>query len=784
VAARSAVHDADLIRVVLYRLDRRLRREWRAVLVATALVAVVSGTVLAIAAGAERTATAPGRYATAYPNPYDGLITQDDGAPRTAEVAAVPGVAAVESATFLFAGLKRPDGSSADSAVFAGSLGPLGHLVSGRLADPDAPDELLASTSLLKAAGVTVGDVLELYAFTAAQSAQYGFNAPDPPAFLERVTIVGAFESPSDFDDPQAAALVPAAAITGRDVGIAATLISVRARPGIDLATLRTQLDALATDGPLDLEPMTTIEAATRTAVDAQARGLWLLALAGGIAAVVALGQLVTRQSRVDEAERARLVALGVRGAQLDAEAAGRAALPVVVGVAVGALLAPLASGLFPTGLAGRIEPHPGLRVEVGTLLAAGAILIIALLVWSVAASAVHPRSSVDRAPAGLVDALAKRSGSATAATGLRLAFTRRAGDSGSVRGAVLGLMAVLAGLTGALTFSASLDRLVHEPARYGQPFDFAVGTVGSGQATLSDDERRLLEDEPDVGAATLYGSTQLRVGSATLRVVGFDALRGELVPPIVSGRLPAAKDEIALGRLSARSLGLHVGDVVTVETTGAPRDLRVTGLAVIPSMGANNGVGHDGVVTAGGLAELDPSALMSSGVARLRTGAPTGAAQRLAEKYGVAIGLLNTPPEVANVARVRSVPLLLAAVLAGLALLTLVQLLVTSIRNRRRDLAILSAIGADRPWLGRTLRWQATSFVLLPALLGVPIGLIAGRVVFRVFADDMGVVSDASWPFIWLTLLMVGLVVLANGVVPLARRGRPLVSAGVLRAE
>ncbi|MDQ1425382.1 MAG: putative transport system permease protein, partial [Acidimicrobiaceae bacterium] len=705
------------------------------------------------------------------------------GAPRTAELAAVPGVASVESATFIFAGLERPDGSDIDMIMFAGSLGPLGHVVSGRLADPNKPDEMLVSAFFLAANHAAIGDVFEMYAFTAAQAAQYGFNSPDPPAFLERATIVGAYESPSNFDDPRSIALVPAAAIAGRDVGVSATLMSVRTRPGVDFAELRMQLDALASNGPLDLEPVETISTATRTAVDAQARGLWILTLAVGIAAVVALGQLITRQSRVDDAERPRLVALGLRDGQLAIEAVSRAAIPVLGGVVLGGLLAPLVSGLFPTGLAGRIEPHAGFRAEVGTLIVCGAILTLALLVWSALALAVRPSTSVGRASVGAVDALAKRCWSATAATGLRLAFTRRSRDSGSVRAAVLGLTAIIAGLVGSLTFSASLDRLVGEPARYGQAFDALLGNGGSGETTLSDDERHLLEDE-DIGAATLYGSTQLRVGSSTLRVVGFDALKGALLPTIVSGRLPAADDEIALGRLTARSLRVHVGSLVAVESTGVSRNLRITGLAVIPSIGAANGVGHDGVVTASGLAELDPSAGLTTALAQVRAGAPPGTKERLAEQYGLPIGAGETPAELANVARVRSVPLLLAAVLAGLALLTLAHLLLASIRNRRRDLAILSALGADRRWLARALHWQATSFVLLPALLGLPIGLVAGRLAFRVFADDMGVVDDAVAPFVVATLLLVALVVLANAVAPMARRGRRPLPAHMLRTE
>jgi hypothetical protein len=786
VATALVLRDAGPVRAVVFRLSRRLRCEWRATLFAAVLVTIVSGTTLAIAAGAQRTAGVSGRYASAYSSSYNGQIIQDGGPPRLAEVAAVPGVEAIEAATFLFAGLQRPDGSDIDSIVFAGSLGAIGHLVAGRVADPGAADEMVVSSSFLTASHAAIGDQFEFFAFTTAQSEQYGFNAPDPPAYLGRVTIVGAFEAPSDFDDPRQVALVSNAAVAGRDVGVSATLMSVRTAPGVDLAELRTRLDALTSGGPLVLDPaVTTIAKPTLTAVDAQARGLWILAFVSGAAAVVALGQLITRQSRVDGAERWRLVALGMRGWQLDIEAVCRAALPVFAGVAAGVALAPLASGLFPTGVAGRVEPQPGLRIEVGTLLAGGALLTLALLSWSATALMVRLSAGNGRAPAGAVDALARRCGSATAGTGLRLAFTRRARDSGSVRGSVTGLMAVIAGLAGSLTFSASLDRLVREPARYGQNFDALLGSAGSGQATLSDGERQLLADEDAIGAATLYGSTQVRIGSTTLLVVGFESVRGQLVPTLVSGgRLPVADDEIALGRLTARSLGVHVGDVIPVETTGAPRELRVTGLAIVPSLGLNNGIGHDGVVTAGTLARLDPDAVLNSAVIARRPGAPPGTMEHAAEGYGVRLGPPNRVAEITNVARVRSVPLLLAAVLAGLTVLTLVHLLLTSIRNRRHDIGVLKALGADRSWLARALHWQATSFALLPALVGLPVGLVAGRLVFRAFAGNMGVVDGADAPLVFLALVLLGLLVISNGVAPLARRRRHLLPAPILRSE
>ena len=39
----------------------------------------------------------------------------------------------------------------------------------------------------------------------------------------------------------------------------------------------------------------------------------------------------------------------------------------------------------------------------------------------------------------------------------------------------------------------------------------------------------------------------------------------------------------------------------------------------------------------------------------------------------------------------------------------------------------MLRALGADRPWLVRALLWHAVSWIVVPALIGVPVGLVAG---------------------------------------------------------
>jgi predicted lysophospholipase L1 biosynthesis ABC-type transport system permease subunit len=155
----------------------------------------------------------------------------------------------------------------------------------------------------------------------------------------------------------------------------------------------------------------------------------------------------------------------------------------------------------------------------------------------------------------------------------------------------------------------------------------------------------------------------------------------------------------------------------------------------------------------------------------KFRSDAPAGAIERLARSTGLADSELlasrtqtgTRPAAIVNVERVRSIPFVLAALLAALAVLTVGHMMVTSIQNRRRDVAILRSLGAYRRWIGRAVHWQATAFTVLPVAIGVPIGLIAGRIVFRSFADSIGTLNDASIPLLWVAGIVAGLLAIAN---------------------
>ena len=178
-------------------------------------------------------------------------------------------------------------------------------------------------------------------------------------------------------------------------------------------------------------------------------------------------------------------------------------------------------------------------------------------------------------------------------------------------------------------------------------------------------------------------------------------------------------------------------------------------------------------------MTRLDPEITPSAAAVSVRD----HARDRIAADIGG--GTYSIPTVIVNLTRVRTIPFLLAALIGGLAVLTVVHVMVTSVRNRRRDLAVLRSLGADGPWIGRAVHWQATTFSLVPVALGVPVGMILGRQVFETFASSVGAVPDASFPYVLLVAVVVGLVALANAAAAVpARRARRLAPAPLLTAE
>ncbi|HEX8804219.1 MAG TPA: ABC transporter permease [Acidimicrobiales bacterium] len=471
-----------------------------------------------------------------------------------------------------------------------------------------------------------------------------------------------------------------------------------------------------------------------------------------------------------------------------DAQRVGAA---VLRGVLVGAGAAVLAvagavawSPLTPVGLARQAEPHPGVEVNVAVLALGGAAIAVvmtaraALTGWQM----VGRRSHRSRVTVGSTFAgRAARAGAAPPlVTGLSLIRGGR-GSGVSTRSLLAGMIAGIAALAGAVTFLASLDRLVDEPERYGWTFDAVAGS------TYEDDPRGLFEtlaDDPGVEAFARASGVPVGLEGHRIGVLGVEAGQGITAAPILDGRAPVGAHEVALGRRTLGELGMDVGDTVTFDG-GGPVDFTITGTAVIPEINQGGpGLGEGAVMSLESLGELVPDSPPNVALVRFAPGGGDSAALAQLRLSGELLPPV-LPDALYDIERVRILPAILAALLAFLGLATLVHSLVSLVRSHRRDLALLKTLGFTRAQVAATTACQGTALVAVALVCGVPLGIAAGRWAWRLIADQLGVASAPRVPVLAILVIVPAALLVANlaAAVPawLAARIRP---AEALRTE
>jgi predicted lysophospholipase L1 biosynthesis ABC-type transport system permease subunit len=270
--------------------------------------------------------------------------------------------------------------------------------------------------------------------------------------------------------------------------------------------------------------------------------------------------------------------------------------------------------------------------------------------------------------------------------------------------------------------------------------------------------------------------------------VIAMDAIRGSLFPTVLEGRAPSAHDEILVGTKTARALETEIGDEVEGRIGDRAFAFRVVGRGVLPELGFSGltpvALGQGAAVTFEGLRRLDPEAPRNVMLLGLAAGVDRQATlDRLERDVSAAVPL--RPADVGNWGRVSGFPYAFAALIAAAAAAMLAHALVTSIRHRRRDLAVLKTLGFERRDVRATVAWQATMVAAIGLLVGLPLGVGVGRFAWNVFAEELGVLPDAVAP-VWPGLLVIPATILVANLVALlpgriAAGTRP---ALVLRAE
>ena len=122
---------------------------------------------------------------------------------------------------------------------------------------------------------------------------------------------------------------------------------------------------------------------------------------------------------------------------------------------------------------------------------------------------------------------------------------------------------------------------------------------------------------------------------------------------------------------------------------------------------------------------------------------------------------------------------------LALFAAATMVHLLLVSVSRRRAEAGLLKVLGFVRYQVAAVVSCQATAVALVGIAAGVPLGIAAGNVLWRVFATNFGVVPLTVVEALPVAALAFGVLAAANVLAffpaLLAARSRP---AQLLRAE
>jgi ABC-type lipoprotein release transport system permease subunit len=142
-------------------------------------------------------------------------------------------------------------------------------------------------------------------------------------------------------------------------------------------------------------------------------------------------------------------------------------------------------------------------------------------------------------------------------------------------------------------------------------------------------------------------------------------------------------------------------------------------------------------------------------------------------------------PAEIENYRTIGIIPNLLALALALGAIVALGLTLIASVNRRRRDLALLRTLGFTGRQLLSAVAWQASVAGAIGAIFGIPLGILVGRWLWTLFANNIYAVPRPTVPFIPLVIVALSALVLANLVAALPGRSAARTSAGqVMRGE
>ncbi len=709
----------------------------------------------------------------------------------------------------------------------------------GQLADPQQADEIMMTASAARLLGVHVGQVVPMGFYLPAQNNLPGFGTPRvSPALRVNATLVGIVTLNNqvvqdDIDQAYGFTVVTPALI--REAIALSAGADASEGYGVQLDHGGRDVSAVEQEIIRIVPPHMTynfhvtsrVVSEVELAIKPESVALGAF---GAIAALVALVlgvQAISRQLRWGDGDRRVLRALGAA----TAVTAGDGVIGVLGAVVLGSLLAVVvAVGLSPLAPLGPVRPvYPDSGVAFDwTVLGIGLALLVGSL--GAAALALTYRGSPNRI--ARISQSVTRNSRATRAleaagmpvagvVGVRFALEAGRGRTAvPVRSALLGTVLAVALLVGTLTFASGLHTLVSSPPLYGWNWNYMLNPSDD----VPPQALKLLDHDPDISAFTGVAYTNAEINGQTVPIL-ISSARPKVAPPILSGHDLDANDQVVLGAATLAVLHKHVGDTVMVGV-GTPKDapiyipptlLRIVGTATFPAVGYSSFVSDHTSMGTGALVPTgfipaafnrainSPDPILNGPAlvfVRLRSGVSAAAGraslQRIAEAANkllaadpnavgnnVTVLGVQRPVQIVNYRSIGSTPVILAVGLALGAIVALALTLVASVRHRRRDLALLKALGFTPRQLAAAVAWQSTTTAIVGVVVGVPVGIVIGRQLWTVFARNINAVPNPTVPVLSVVLVALGALVFANVVAAIPGRiAARTPTAMVLRAE
>lgn len=703
-------------------------------------------------------------------------------------------------------------------------------VIRGRMLDPNRPDEAVVAGDYQAIFGYDVGDTLHLH-LPSPQQADTGstdeMSADDYKGPEIDVHIVGEVKSPWFVTSgPQNAGLVLSPTLMA---DYRANILGATGHGGwendgfrlqhgeADIPRLRQDI-ARITGRSIDVWDYQASYDTYQSIDDHDAGFLAAFGLAALVAAVVLVGQAIGRYAASSTTELETARALGMSPSQVTLASSLNLAAVALLSGAASVGIAIYASRWFPVGYAAGVEPAPGVGVD-WLVLPLGFLGIVGFATAAAVFSSRSAGGRADRKPTAsrLATAAAAANAPVPVVAGIRFAL-----ETGSGRNAVPvrpALIASLVGVLGVISVSVlwyGVTDAASHPERFGQTYQ-AAGFLGyNGHDILpTGGLADTLAALPEVTAVndSLTQVADLPHGRGSIQLYDWNPGAKPLATTVLSGRMPMAPDEVALGPSTLKADHLQVGDTVTLASGSRTRRLSIVGSVFTPT-GPHNDYAEGGWIpdagyhalftdfkfhlihvalapayrNDGGMAQLNKDLLARLPALRRAVAGMCGGSSD--PSCGQAItGLTDLDITTNGTVQVlrgnQRLPLYLAAFLLVLAVGAIAHALATAVRRRSVDLAVLRAVGLTP---GQS-RWivvvQACVLALFGLAFGVPLGVALGRTAWRWIAAFTPVQYLPPDPVLILLLVVPVALVVVNllAALPARRAGRTQV-ATVLRAE